>query len=54
MRYIYRRFLEDATNADIIRECEALGYEAYWGGRFTNATLKLILRQERYTGNTLL
>lgn len=54
VRYIYRRFLEDAPYADIIRECEDLGYEAYWGGRFTTAALKMILRQERYTGNTLL
>lgn len=54
VRFIYRRFLEDAIYADIIRECEAAGYEAYWGGRFTTAALKMILRQERYTGNTLL
>ncbi|MSS85428.1 recombinase family protein [Actinomycetaceae bacterium WB03_NA08] len=54
VRFIYKRFLEGAIYADIIRECEAAGYEAYWGGMFTTAALKMILRQERYTGNTLL
>lgn len=54
VRYIYKRFLEDAQYSEIIRECEAHGYEAYYGGRFTPAAIKMILRQERYTGNTLL
>lgn len=54
VQFIYRRFLEGTIYADIIRECEAAGYEAYRGGRFTTAALKMILRQERYTGNTLL
>lgn len=54
VKYIYRRFLQHARYVDIIRECESLGYEAYWGGNFTTPALKMILRQERYTGNTLL
>lgn len=54
VRYIYKRFLEDAPYATIIRECEALGFEAYWGGRFTTQALKMILRQQRYTGNAIL
>lgn len=54
VRYIYQRFLEGARYCDIIRECATHGWEAYWGGDFTTAALKMILRQERYTGNTLL
>lgn len=54
VRYIYKRFLEDARYADIIRECIAIGYEAYWGGPFTSAAIKMILRQRRYTGNAIL
>lgn len=54
VRYIYKRFLEGARYADIIRECEQHGWQAYWGGRFSTAALKMILSQERYTGNTLL
>ena len=54
VQYIYKRFLEGARYCEIINECEELGYEAYWGGRFTTAALKMILRQERYTGTTVL
>lgn len=54
VRYIYKRFMENAPYVTIIRECEALGYEAYWGGRFTTPAIKMILRQRRYTGNVIL
>lgn len=54
VRYIYKRFLEDAPYATIIRECEAHEYEAYWGGAFTTQAIKMILRQQRYTGNAIL
>ena len=54
VRYIYKRFLEGARYSQIIDECAEHGWQAYWGGRFTTQALKMILSQERYTGNTLL
>ncbi|WP_122821161.1 recombinase family protein [Varibaculum vaginae] len=54
VRYIYKRFLQGARYSQIIDECAAHGWQAYWGGRFTIAAIKMILSQERYTGNTLL
>lgn len=54
VRYIYRRFLEGASYQQMLRELDEQGVRGYWGAKMNTSTLRNMLRQERYTGNSLL
>ena len=53
IRLIYANFLKGLSAEDTEKQLEEMGVKSYTGGHFSNTSIRAILRQERYTGNTL-
>lgn len=53
VRLIYANFLAGLSAEQTEKQLEEMGVKSYTGGHFGNTSIRQILRQERYTGNTL-
>lgn len=53
IRLIYANFLAGLSAEQTEKQLETMGVKSYTGGHFGNGSIRQILRQERYTGNTL-
>ncbi|MBU3195025.1 recombinase family protein [Clostridium algidicarnis] len=54
VRLIYDNYLKDLSAEQTEKQLDEMGIKSYTGGRFSNTSIRAILRQERYTGNILL
>lgn len=53
VRLIFSNFLNGLSAEQTEKQLDAMGVKSYTGGHFGNQSIRQILRQERYTGNTL-
>lgn len=53
VRLIYDNFLKGISAEKTEKQLEEMGVKSYTGDHFGNTSIRHILRQERYTGNTL-
>lgn len=53
VRLIYANFLAGLSAEQTEKQLEEMGVKSYTGGHLGNTSIRQILRQERYTGNTL-
>lgn len=50
VRLIFRNFLAGCTAGYTERQLAEMGVRSYYGGRFSQAAVRAVLRQEKYTG----
>jgi DNA invertase Pin-like site-specific DNA recombinase len=53
VRLIYDNYLNGISAEKTEKQLEEMGVKSYTGGHFSNSSIRQILQQERYTGNTL-
>ncbi len=53
VRLIFDNYLNGISAEKTEKQLEAMGVKSYTGGHFSNSAIRAILKQERYTGNTL-
>jgi site-specific DNA recombinase len=53
VRLIYDNYLKGISAEKTEKQLEEMGVKSYTGGHFGNNSIRQILKQERYTGNTL-
>ena len=54
VRLIFDNFLKGISAEETEKQLEEMGVKSYTGGRFSNTSIRAILRNEKYTGNMLL
>lgn len=54
IRLIYDNFLKGYSAEHTEKKLKEMGIKSYTGGHFSNTSIRAILRQEKYTGNSLL
>jgi site-specific DNA recombinase len=54
IRLIYDNFLKGYSAEHTEKQLKEMGIKSYTGGHFSNTSIRAILRQEKYTGNSLL
>ena len=54
VKLIYENFLKGLSAEQTEVQLEEMGIKSYTGGRFSNTSIRAILRNEKYTGNMLL
>ena len=54
IRLIYDNFLNVLSAEQTEKQLKEMGIKSYTGGNFSNTSIRAILKQEKYTGNSLL
>lgn len=54
VKLIFDNFLKGLSAEQTEKQLEEMGIQSYTGGRFSNSSIRAILKNEKYTGNMLL